>query len=350
MRLPLKAWVCLSVLAAGLMGAAPPAEGPSPGRELTPAARRAVEKGLRYLVRTQNPEGSWFSRGHVGRFPVAITSLCGLALLESGSTAYSGPHAGNVRRAADYVLSRADPETGLIGANESARPMFGHGFAMLFLAEVYGSEAQTALRARIRDALGRAVQLTTRSQSDRGGWFYTPESEEDEGAVTITQVQGLRACADAGIPVPEQTVRRAMDYIRGSARPDGGIAYKVDHPGGSRPAITCAAVATMYAAGTYEGELVENALDYALRNVPTSAPRPTGGSHFYYAHLYLSQVLYFRDGTAWRDYFADITRWLVEVQKDDGSWVGEYIGKGYGTAVALLIMQLPRHALPVLQR
>jgi len=256
------------------------------------------------------------SDGSTGRYPVAMTALVGLALLANGSTPHSGPYAANVRRAVEYLLRQADPESGLIGGEPAGRPMFGHGFAMLFLAQVYGSEGQPALRRRIGEALSGAVGLTARSQSRLGGWFYTPDSTDDEGSVTITQMQGLRACANAGIAVPAETVERALAYIRSSANADGGISYRAAEPGRSRPGITCAAVATLYAGGAYEGALVESALRYARANVPLTAPSPAGGTHFFYSHLYLSQVMYFRGGQQWRDYFQGIRTWMLQCQQE----------------------------------
>jgi len=279
-----------------------------------------------------------------------MSALAGLALLANGNTCYSGPHADNVRQAVEYLLQHADGETGLIGGQDAGRPMFGHGLALLFLAEVYGSQAQPTLQARIGAVLAKAVGLTARAQNKLGGWYYTPDSTQDEGAVTITQAQGLRACADAGIAVPPQTIEGALNYIRRCANPDGGIAYRAGEPGESRPAITCAAIATMYASGLYQGEFVERALRYARENVPLTGPARQGGVHFFYAHLYLSQVMYFRGGRAWEDYFSGIRDWLLDAQNDDGSWSGDYVGTTYGTAIALLVLQLPYNNLPVLQR
>ncbi len=349
--LVVQAW-CLALLGPGLLtglgGQA--AEAPSADRDLPPDAEQAIENGIQFLIRTQSADGSWLSDGTTGRYPAAITALAGMALLANGSTCYSGEHAANVRGAVDYLLQHADPETGLIGGQEAGRPMFGHGFAMLFLAQAYGSAADAALQRSIRSALSKAVELTARTQADSGGWYYTPTSTEDEGAVTVCQMQGLRACANAGIAVPARTVERAMSYIRHSANPDGGIAYRGGVPGPSRPGITCAALATMYAAGLYEDDLVENALRYALANTVMVPPSPTGGTHFYYSHMYLSQVLYFRGGQQWEDYFGNLRHWLLQVQGEDGSWQGEYTGRAYGTACALLILQLPYNNLPVLQR
>ncbi|MFW6188863.1 MAG: prenyltransferase/squalene oxidase repeat-containing protein [Planctomycetota bacterium] len=340
-----------ALLAVAALPAARGAGSDPAGRgDLTPEAREAVRAGVEWLIDRQNADGSWLTNGTTGRFPTAVTALAGLALLAEGNTAYSGPRAANVRGAVEFLLRRADSETGLIGSAEGGRPMFGHGYAMLFLAQVYGSEARPGLRRRIAEALRRAVALTAESQSELGGWYYQPDSAEDEGAVTITQMQGLRACANAGLPVPRRTVEGARDYIRASANPDGGIAYRAGAPGRSRPGITCAAVATLYAAGIYEGELVEGALRYALENTSTRGATPAGGAHFFYSHLYLSQAMYFRGGRQWRDYFAEIQDWLSSVQRADGSWNGDYIGTAYGTAVALLILQLPRHNMPMFQR
>ncbi len=312
--------------------------------------QRAIERGIAYLISTQNPDGSWLSEGRTGRYPAAMTALATLALLAEGNGCYSGPHAANVRNGVEFLLRSSDPETGLIGEYEAGRPMFGHGFAMLTLALVHGSEGQVQLHERVRVVLQRAVDLTVRSQGELGGWYYTPDADNDEGAVTVTQAQGLRACANAGIAVPQTAVDRAMAYLENSANPDGGMAYRASRPGESRAGITCGALATMQALGIYEGRLVERALAFARQNVPLTSPNPAGGGHFYYSHLYLSQVLHFRGGEQWDSYFDTLSGWLVDAQQPDGSWNGDYIGKVYGTAVALLILQLPQEALPIQQR
>ena len=323
---------------------------PSPEADLTPAARQAIQKGIEYLVKNQDADGRWRSHGPVGRYPTALTALAGLALLQDGNLPSSGRHADSVRRAVNYLLTCADPETGLIGGEESGRPMFGHGYAMLFLAQVYGSEGHVDVRSRIEEVLTNAVALTVGTQSEHGGWYYTPTPKQDEGAVTITQMQALRACANAGIEVPAKTVRAAMKYIEDSANEDGGIAYRAKEPGESRPAITCAAIATLYNAGLYDTDLARNALDYATDHMPTTGVVKEGGGHFFYGHLYLSQVMYFQGDTQWQEYFPKVRDWLVANQSADGSWDGDYIGTVYGTSVALMILQLPYNTLPIAQR
>jgi hypothetical protein len=42
--------------------------------------------------------------------------------------------------------------------------------------------------------------------------------------------------------------------------------------------------------------------------------------------------------------------WLLAAQSNDGSWEGDAVGKVYGTAIALVILQIPYGYLPILQR
>ena len=236
---------------------------------------------------------------------------------------------------------------GLITAmQEEQRPMFGHGYATMYLAEIYGMEEDLKRQRKLHGVLSRAVKLTARSQSSYGGWLYAPDDNGDEGAVTITQVQALRACRNAGIAVPTKVINKAVKYVVDSANPDGGIRYRVTNSGGGRPPITAAACAVLYNAGQYDHPVAEKALKFARRKLSIS----NSGSHHFYAHLYLSQALYQRGGKDWDEYYAKAANWLKRQQRADGSWQGDYVGTTYGTAIALTILQLPYSHLPIYQR
>ncbi|HUU97394.1 MAG TPA: prenyltransferase/squalene oxidase repeat-containing protein [Phycisphaerae bacterium] len=319
--------------------------------EITPAAQEAIAKGLRYLASTQNRDGSWRTRGSTGGYPVAMTSLAGLALLAGGSTPTQGPYARNVSSALTCVLNSARRDGLIARLEEESHCMHGHGFAMLFLAQCYGMEEDPRRAAQIRLVLQRAVELTARSQSAAGGWLYTPDAGGDEGSVTVTQVQGLRACRNAGIAVPKRVIDNAMRYLDRSANPDGGIRYQVSDTGPSRPAITAAAVACWFNAGIYDDPRPKKALDFIERTLSpgrTSTTQYFG--HYYYAHLYMAQVMYLVGADKWQAYFPAMRDRLLGQQSDDGSWPGDQVGPTYGTAVVLIILQLPYKHLPIMQR
>ena len=314
---------------------------------LPPQAARAAAKGLAWLARTQNEDGSWRSNDGFGAVPVAMTSMAGLAFLASGSTPTRGPYARTVQKALNFLLRNVHA-SGLIATQPpEMSPMYGHGFATLFLAQVYGMEEDVRRQALIGRILEKAVKLTAAAQSSYGGWFYSPTSSNDEGSVTVTQIQALRACRDAGIAVPKKVIDRAVRYIVRSANPDGGIRYRATPGGEGRPAITAAAVAVLYEAGRYDHPLAEKALAFAKAHLP---PTLTASAFFFYAHNYLAQALYQKGGRDWADYYGKISRTLLKTQSRNGSWRQSSAGAVYATSVSLIILQLPLGYVPAFQR
>ena len=142
----------------------------------------------------QNADGSFGADGY--RRNVAVVSLAGLAFLANGSALGRGPYGRNISRCLEYVLAHTD-DSGFVNAPESSShgPMYGHGFATLFLAEVYGMHPDPELRPK----LVKAVKLIINTQNDEGGWRYQPERREADISVTICQVMALRAARNAGI-------------------------------------------------------------------------------------------------------------------------------------------------------
>jgi hypothetical protein len=316
---------------------------------ITPEAEKTIEKGLLYLVKNQSRDGSWRSNGNSGSYPCAMTALAGLALLASGSTPLEGPYAINVQKATEYILSCAS-ESGVIAKmSEEQRSMYGHGFSMLFLGQVYGMGVDEGTQRRIKRVLIQAIQLTGKSQSSAGGWLYEPNSNGDEGSVTITQIQGLRSCKNAGIKVPKEIITKACEYIAKCANSDGGIAYSLNSRGESRPAITAAAVATLYNAGQYDNPIALKALEYLKKNFDLGSNRMSDG-HGFYEMLYISQAMYLSGEENWKLYFPNTLNKLIKLQDNEGSWKGDYVGDVYGTSIALLTLQLPYQYLPILQR
>ena len=319
---------------------------------ISPSVERAIQSGLRYLANTQGSDGDWRARGAFGGHPVAMTSLAGLAFLSAGNTPTEGPYARNVRMALTYVLRNANPNTGLIAnvAEEGSKSMYAHGYAMLFLAEAYGMESDPRNQEQIRRALQRAVRLSQDSQSTLGGWYYTPDSTNDEGSVTITQVQGLRAARNAGILVSKQTMDNAIGYLEKSANPDGGIRYTARSAGGSLPAITAQAVAALYNAGSYDHPLAPRALRFLEDRMRGGDIARAFGGHRSYSMFYASQAFYLSGDERWNRFFPQLRSHLLDTQATNGSWPGDFVGETYGTAIAVMCLSLPYNHLPIFQR
>ena len=171
---------------------------------LTPQVLRAVAKGLHWLAKRQNANGSFGSMNSV-----AVSALGGLAFIAGGNLPGQGRYGSNCQRAIGYVLSKCQP-TGLIAAANDGSPMYGQGFATLFLAEVYGESHERSLRRKLQ----RAVRLIVETQNQQGGWRYQPMPMPADISVTICQVMALRAARQAGIAVPHRTIVKAISFVR----------------------------------------------------------------------------------------------------------------------------------------
>ena len=320
----------------------------APAAAKDPDARRVTSRGLEWLANHQSRLGHW--TGNSGRYPTAMTALAGTALLCEGSTTTQGKYARNIRRAVDYLLGRSR-RNGLIGdPTRDDRYTYGHGFSMLFLSQVLGEEEDIDRRNELVEALGQAVVFTGRAQTKAGGWGYVSAKDGndfDEGSTTITQVQGLRGCRNAGVPVPKEIIDKAIAYIHKCTQSDGGVAYN-SKGGGSRPAITAAAVACLYNAGEYDSKYVPRQLEYCKGKLKDISNR--GFGHWHYAHYYYSQVMYREGGKTWEDYRDKMYKRIISEASSDGSWSQGYIGPVYTTAINLTILQLENGALPIYQR
>src|SRR5215468_8021931 len=125
--------VCVFVLAAR----------PARAEDIPEDVKRAVEKGLEHLDKTQHRDGHWDANG--GQYPTTMTALGGMVLLMEGSTIKDGKYAENIRKAVDWFMEPGRCQrNGLIGnpnnATEAGRYMYGHGFGLLFLSQIYGEE------------------------------------------------------------------------------------------------------------------------------------------------------------------------------------------------------------------
>ncbi|MFW6059371.1 MAG: prenyltransferase [Phycisphaeraceae bacterium] len=308
--------------------------------EITPEMRNAVERGLAYLAEAQRADGSFGSaryNRHVG-----MTGLACMAFMSDGHLPGRGEYGEHVQRGLEFVLNSAG-ESGLIAANTSHGPMYGHGFATLFLGELYGQTDD----ARLREVLLKAVRLIVNTQNDEGGWRYQPVPVDADISVTICQIMALRSARNAGLHVPKETIDRAIEYVRACQNEsDGGFRYMLN-TGGSEFPRSAAGVASLYYAGVYEGDSIDRGLDYLRESIERI--RFQSGSHYYYGQYYAVQAMFLAGGEHWRAWYPRIRDELIEHQREDGRWTSDQ-GDAYGTAMSLLVLQVPNRLLPIFQR
>ena len=318
-------------------------------KHITPETMKAVAKGLDYLQIKQADDGSWITGGGEG-YPVAMTALAGTAMLAHGNSPTRGKYAKNVQGAVEYLVRCATTNGLLTGpSQDSGQPMHGHGFALMFLASVYGMITKETLRQKVQAAVRKAVALTSQGQSLHGGWTYIPGGG-DEGSVTVTQVQALRAAHNAGFLVPKAVIEEAVHYLERCRTPEGGIQYSLLSGGGPRLPISAAAVATLYNAGQFDSNIATDCLKYVWDKFRANEGFDKGDGHAFYAHLYAAQGFYMAGDLYWDAYFPATRDQLLAMQTPQGSWQGDGVGEVYGTSIATIILQLPYKYLPIFQR
>jgi hypothetical protein len=328
------------------------------GGMITPATQEAIDAGLAFLERSQHGDGSFGTGPQEGN--VAITSICGLAFMAGGHQPGRGRYGRVVTRALEYVLSQEDLTHPGFLTNPRASfhgPMYGHGFATLFLAEAHGMVNQPALRTKLHDQLDRSVKLIIKTQNSEGGWRYRPTPNDADISVTICQIMALRAARNAGFAVPKKTADNCIKYVKDcqDLRGSGGFRYQGRNgaPGFAR---TAAGVVALYSAGLYEGEEVKKGLDYILRFKPGN--NNFGGgfmageyqTHYYYGHYYAAQAMWIAGGRYWREWYPAIRNELLTMRQGEGFWFDGRFCRHYCTGMALIILQIPNNYLPILQR
>jgi len=318
----------------------------SSGRRLvTPAAQKSIDGGLAWLAAQQHEDGSFWSGSQYTR-EVAVTALAGMAFLADGHHPNRGKYGVQVARAVDFLISRSQPN-GLIFDRDSSSygPMYGHGFSTLFLAEIYG----TTTDERVRKALASAVRLIVASQNEEGGWRYQPDGTDADVSVTVSQVMALRAARNCGIVVPKETIDRAVDYVKRCQNADGGFMYQLTRRGESLCPRSAAGVVALQSAGVYEGREIEKGIAYLMRHVPRGALYHYQ-SHYFYGHYYSVQAMWQAGGDEWERWYPAVRDEMLAQQKENGRWTDLTVCDEYGTAMALLVLQMPNNLVPIFQR
>jgi squalene cyclase len=311
---------------------------------VTPAADRAIDRGLAWLARQQHGDGAYGTGAYDGN--VAVTALSGMAFLSGGSTPDRGPYGRQTRRTVDYLLANAQPSGFIVAPRSTTQAqMYGHGFTTLFLAECYGMSQRPALR----ETLEKAVRLIVNTQNSQGGWRYLPQREETADiSVTVCEVMALRAARNAGFHVPKENMDRAIDYVKRSQNADGGFRYFLQ-PGESAFARSAAAVVALNSAGIYDGPEIRHGLAYLMRFLP--GPGTISEQYYEYGHYYAVQAMWHAGGEDWSRWYPAIRDELIARQKPDGPWVStSSVCADYGTAMACLVLQTPNNYLPIFQR
>lgn len=310
--------------------------------ELTEAAEKAIDRGLQFLLANQNADGSWSSSN--GDYAIAGTSLGLMAFMVQGQFPGLGQHGEALDRAKDYLLKRSqESPSGAMGVK-----MYEIGLFTIAMSELWGMTKDPKDNQEIQVALERSVQVILRSQGPLGGWRYAPRPDAGQDtSVTAMVFVSLASAREAGVLVPNETIKRVTNYLRDQAWDErtGGFGYQGK---GYTMACTAGGVYAAQLAGNRDTEWVEAALN-ALENDPKMFSRKENG-HFYYSHYYAMQAMVQAGDDRYANWYPKIRDSLISLQQTNGSWQEKEDDYPHKTPMAIIILGTPHRYIPVYQR
>ncbi|MEG0333523.1 MAG: prenyltransferase/squalene oxidase repeat-containing protein [Akkermansia sp.] len=305
---------------------------PTNGDNIPPQVESIYLKGLRFLQQVQKEDGSFGS--NYDKDP-AIAGFCLMSILAHGDDPNVGPFANMAKKCLSFILSQQNKKTGYIGSS-----MYSHGFATLALSEAYGYLRDD----RIGPALKKAVELTLTAQEKNplGGWRYSPDATDADTSVTGCQIVSLYAARNAGIPIPDKNLTKALRFMA-SCRDNEGI-YGYVNPSGGRTTLSAIGLLTLSLAKQKKDSSYNLTSRYLVNKI-----NHRESTYPFYFEYYMSQALFHSNEKAWQEWNLKNIRYMASTQSPNGSWLSSS-GNAYATSVALLSLAVNFRLLPIYEK
>lgn len=322
------------------------------GTGIAPEVQTIYDKGVRYLARTQNSNGSWGAGDGIGNSGCGVVALATMAFLSTGEDPNFGKYATNIRRSVRFLIQQQNKKTGYIPSS-----LYNHGFGMLALSEAYGAVDDSMLwegendqgkRRTIGEALELAVRLAITSQKRNPvkAWRYSPNDGSADTSVAGAVLMGLLAARNAGIDVPDKSIDSALKYMKTMTDDKSGSVGYSGFGGlgesGARTSIACLVFSIGKRKDWKELEGTKKYLADHLEGSNQSWP--------YYERYYKAQALFQADYESWEKWNRNTTAELRNMQKPSGQIGNSSHGPAYSTSMSLLALALNYRLLPIYER
>ncbi|MFP4056827.1 MAG: hypothetical protein ACLF0G_08155 [Candidatus Brocadiia bacterium] len=321
-------------------------------------AEQAVNLGLLWLAKAQEPDGRWSGKKwDGGEHAVGVSGLALLAFLGAGYTPHRGLYRATVARGLAWLRSRQKPD-----GRFAWTTFYEQGIAAMAACEAYALSRIPALRRMAQ----RAVDYICAVQPPHGGFRYQGAVDRAHGDISVTgwQIMAIKSALAAGLDVPERAVERSRLFLRNVSRPDGRCAYLVGSDRADPATSAIGMLCKQFIGGDFHDEIARCA-DYLLERASASGEgknKLAGDLYYtYYATLAIYQMG--PGGEYWfqwnRRFREPLVARQVHTERDErgrfveGSWApaahhwGGRGGRVYTTAMALLSLEVYYRLLPV---
>lgn len=288
----------------------------------TPQCEEVVVKGLRWLKKTQNSNGSWGDSNQC-----AMTGLALLAYLGHCETPLSEEFGDSCLRAITFLVNHGMAKNGTLwSTGEKNHFPYEHGIATYALAESATFCKQLNIKIpNLFEITQKAGQFIIDNQHRSGGWEYGYSQDAPRGgdlSVAAWQIQALKACKHSGLVFKDlsRAIRKAMGYVEDRQGADGGFGYsgKGDsHAPNGYHTLTGAGMLCLQMWDKGSSSPVRDGATYIQKN--SKFGYHTANCDLY-GHYYEGQAMMNRGGDFWTKYNAMFRDEVLNNQNDDGSW------------------------------
>jgi hypothetical protein len=345
-------------------------------------ARTAMQRGVEFLLKDQNSDGSWGGpRGAVYTFTgdvwsnpethrswkVATTGLACMALLEVGQNDETLQAAD---RAVDYLIKHAAVKRPSEWDTMNSWAYI-YGAQALASAYIRPRYAGTPRREQCRDVGEELLARLAACQAPNGGWGYlefnVPRTPRQQWSTSFTTAAAIIAMLDArqaGFEVDDAVVQRAARAVAHCRLPSGAYTYSVpvipdprhsewiDQVKGSLSRIQECNLALLMAGYEVTEDRIRTGMEQFFRYhrfLDIACNKPIPHENFYYnsgyfylfGHYYAARLIRQLPKEEWEEYWPPLRYEVVKMQQKDGStWDYDMHAyhKPYGTAFTVLTL------------
>ncbi|MFT5634488.1 MAG: hypothetical protein ACI9SQ_002226 [Rubritalea sp.] len=307
----------------------------------------SIEKGLDYLARVQNKNGSF--PGSFGD-STGIPALAAMAFLSKGHLPTDAANGENINRSIDFIIANQKSSGVFEAGNAGSGPRYAHCIATLFLSEVSGMVDPTRQK-KIDGALPKALKLILQAQKvqknkrDQGGWRYHPGSKDSDTSCSGWALMALRSAKLNGAAVPDKAIEDAVAYLyRHHNQKTGTFGYTDTEK--HKTTLTGMGLLCLELCGEHGKPSTLKSGEFILKTYH-KLPSET---HETYGNYYNAQGMFQLGGKFWEQYATWMYDTYLAKQKDDGSWDSRKASNVYGTSMMVLAFTVPYRQLPIYQR
>lgn len=354
----------LLALAALPLSAQDPSVRPAKPQEGGETPARAVAKGIKWLLKAQNRDGSWGLDAQTAG-DISCTVVGSLAIMAAGNTERGGPDPESVqaiRKALEFIMRHArtmreDIWRGEVTLIQNKLGQRIHTFmATVFLSQVYGQHGSWVRREdveELRDAISNMSRRIAKTQESDGSWH-----KEMFGSLKATCMAwlALRSAASAGIDVEDAAVDKTIRFLKAQYNSSTKLFDRQAGHGYQTIYSTASCLRVLYGMGEGNSPEARGATEAFMKFVKANqggaAFLTVEGEDYMSAALVTHALLCGEQDKRWNDWFPWITGELLRRQNKDGTWTSTacITGRTFATACALLTLQAPYRMLPIIEQ